>query len=252
MTERAHTHTVQKIHAFARAALCHLVLPHPASSAHTRPETVAQPSPNLRAGCWPGMEFTVDFEGRAFNITVPDGCEPGMPLTVEVPPAEDAPPPPPPPPPPEPEPPPKPKPKPSASKYLAGTDIPPFRGAGSSTASSSDEWAPASSLFAMGPSEGFGREAGEFHVGQLVQVRSAAAAAAHQLPLLAGAHSITPSTLATPPSTHTANKPSMRLRVCACHTPYTTHTPRRSHAPTATGPMAKSWTTMRAATRTQS
>ena len=34
----------------------------------------------------------------------------------------------------------------------------------------SAEWAPASSLFAMGPSEGFGREAGDFHVGQLVQV----------------------------------------------------------------------------------
>ena len=32
------------------------------------------------------------------------------------------------------------------------------------------EWAPASNLFAMGPSEGFGREAGDFHVGQLVQV----------------------------------------------------------------------------------
>ena len=34
------------------------------------------------------------------------------------------------------------------------------------------EWAPATSLFAMGPSEGFGKEAGEFHIGQLVQVRA--------------------------------------------------------------------------------
>ena len=32
------------------------------------------------------------------------------------------------------------------------------------------QWAPASSLFAQAPPEGFGREAGEFHVGQLVQI----------------------------------------------------------------------------------
>ena len=50
-------------------------------------------------GCWPGMEFTVEFEGRSFNIVVPDGCEPGMALNVEVPAGEEEPPPPPPPPP---------------------------------------------------------------------------------------------------------------------------------------------------------
>ena len=41
-------------------------------------------------GCYPGMEFTVDFDGRTFNIAVPDGCEPGMALTVEVPAQEPA------------------------------------------------------------------------------------------------------------------------------------------------------------------
>ena len=59
--------------------------------------------------------------------------------------------------------------KPSAAKYLSGTEIPVFRGH-RSEASKAADWAPASSLFAMGPSEGFGREAGDFHVGQLVQV----------------------------------------------------------------------------------
>ena len=38
------------------------------------------------------------------------------------------------------------------------------------TVAGNAEWAPATSLFAMGPSEGFGKEAGEFHIGQLVQV----------------------------------------------------------------------------------
>ena len=60
--------------------------------------------------------------------------------------------------------------------------IPPFRGTRSSGASSSrdpppkkkSEWAPASSLFAMGPDEGFGDPAGDFHVGQLVQASCSA------------------------------------------------------------------------------
>lgn len=140
----------------------------PSGAAGAPPQQVEIVVPD---GCYPGMEFTVDFEGREFNIAVPDGVEPGMAILVEVPPAEGAPPEEPPPlPPPREEPPPPPPPprqKPSASKYLSGTSIPPFRGKSSS---SSAEWAPASSLFAMGPNEGFGREAGDFHVGQLVQV----------------------------------------------------------------------------------
>ena len=36
-------------------------------------------------GCFPGSEFTVEFDGQAFNVAVPDGCEPGMEITVEVP-----------------------------------------------------------------------------------------------------------------------------------------------------------------------
>ena len=42
---------------------------------------------------------TVEFEGKAFNIVVPDGVEPGMALNVEVPQDDGEPPPPPPPPP---------------------------------------------------------------------------------------------------------------------------------------------------------
>jgi len=45
-------------------------------------------------GCWPGDEFTVEFNGRSFNIGVPDGCEPGMELQVEVPSEEEEEPPP--------------------------------------------------------------------------------------------------------------------------------------------------------------
>ena len=143
------------------------------------PSTVEVTIPD---GCFPGMEFTVDFNGRTFNIAVPDGCEPGQPLQVEVPP-EDPPPeqpssssaheqqrPPPPPPPPPP-----PQPKPDANKY-GNLHIPPFRGGPNATANPNSvagknaDWQPAGSLFAMGPSEGFGREAGDFHIGQLVQV----------------------------------------------------------------------------------
>ena len=39
-------------------------------------------------GCFPGMDFTVDYGGRSFDITVPDGCEPGQALLVDVPEAE--------------------------------------------------------------------------------------------------------------------------------------------------------------------
>ena len=37
------------------------------------------------------MEFTVNFDGREFNIVVPDGCEPGMEIAVEVPAADPEP-----------------------------------------------------------------------------------------------------------------------------------------------------------------
>ena len=36
-------------------------------------------------GCYAGDIFTVEFEGRSFEIGVPDGCGPGDELTVEVP-----------------------------------------------------------------------------------------------------------------------------------------------------------------------
>ena len=34
-------------------------------------------------GCYAGNEFTVDFDGKSFNIIVPDGLNPGEMLTVE-------------------------------------------------------------------------------------------------------------------------------------------------------------------------
>ena len=37
------------------------------------------------AGCYPGDEFTVEFDGQAFNIAVPDGVRPGQEITVTVP-----------------------------------------------------------------------------------------------------------------------------------------------------------------------
>ena len=144
-------------------------------------------------GCFPGMEFTVSFDGQEFNITVPDGVGPGEMMTVEVPSAAPAPPAQPSPAP-EKKPPPKPKEqmklaeipdfrgapsgkpkdKPAASKYLAGLDIPPFRGALKGVTSNSvnahAKWEPASNLFDMGPDQGYGRAAGDFHIGQLVQV----------------------------------------------------------------------------------
>ena len=102
-------------------------------------------------GCYPGDEFTVDFEGRMFNIAVPDGCEPGVELTVDVPPAEETH-------------------APSHDKYR-DVEIPPYREKGSHSKAGSSQrnsdWAPSTSLFSMGPPEGFGNPAGNFHVGQV-------------------------------------------------------------------------------------
>ena len=42
--------------------------------------------------CYEGMEFTVEFDGRSFNIAVPPGMGPGETVTIEVPPAEETPP----------------------------------------------------------------------------------------------------------------------------------------------------------------
>ena len=148
-------------------------------------------------GCGVDSSFLVELpDGRQVEITVPDGCGPGQLLTVAVPPKEE-----------EEEVPPPPPPPPARSTYGGGGSSSTGGGGsssfgagsssggvtGSSSAAggcswggsylskpsmpapapapaSSAEWAPASSLFAMGPSEGFGREAGDFHVGQLVQV----------------------------------------------------------------------------------
>jgi len=154
-------------------------------------------------GCFPGTEFTVDFDGRHFNITVPDGTNPGETLTVEVPAAEE-----PAPqiadPPAETQPQPQPTSKPqkpqkmnleipafrggggggsqqdskreslSKSKYLDGLDIPPYRGPMKGVTQNSmnahAKWVPATSLFDMNPDQGYGRQAGDFQIGQLVQV----------------------------------------------------------------------------------
>ena len=149
-------------------------------------------------GGYPGMEFTVEYEGRSFNVAVPEGCEPGMPLSVEVPAGDsgggssqtqeeqdaelarqlqaeedelsqnlqeqrDA----------------------ELAKSLQGDEVreSAYCGGGSSSTWSSTAgdapasgWAPASqsqSLFSMavGTDDGtFGKPAGDFHVGQLVQV----------------------------------------------------------------------------------
>ena len=129
------------------------------AAAEAAPSTVNVVVPD---GCYEGDEFTVDFDGRQFNIVVPDGCGPGVEIAVEVPPAE-------------PEAAKPPAQEPSSSSYR-DMHIPPYRGGSSkapaseSRAKPSSDWAPASSLFAMGPAEGFGNPAGEFHVGQLVQV----------------------------------------------------------------------------------
>lgn len=130
------------------------------AAAEAPPSTVNVVVPD---GCYEGDEFTVDFDGRQFNIVVPDGCGPGVEIAVEVPPAEPE------------AAEPAPAPAPSSSSYR-DMHIPPYRGGSSkapaseSRAKPSSDWAPASSLFAMGPAEGFGNPAGDFHVGQLVQV----------------------------------------------------------------------------------
>uniref|UniRef100_A0A7S2E335 Uncharacterized protein n=1 Tax=Haptolina brevifila TaxID=156173 RepID=A0A7S2E335_9EUKA len=153
--------------------------------------------------CFPGMEFTVEFDGRSFNIAVPDGVNPGDPLTVEVP-AEEAPPPARPSPskapvdnkpspgpkrepngrenqpsqaPPESQkaaaPPQKKQEKPSASKY-ANLAIPAFKGPRkgetANSVNANARWMSAGDLFSAIPTEGLGKQAGDFEIGQLVQV----------------------------------------------------------------------------------
>jgi len=108
-------------------------------------------------GCYPGDEFTVEFDGQSFNIGVPDGCGPGSELMVDVPQAEAA----------------APEPASTSSSSRANINpremkIPPYRGKDGKVKSS--EWHGSSSLFSMGPAEGFGNPAGIYHVGQLVQV----------------------------------------------------------------------------------
>ena len=156
-------------------------------------------------GCYPGMEFTIEYEGQAFNINVPDGMTPGEMLTVEVPPLPGFPGPskspavrktPPKPPAMAP---PKPKmqmadipafrgapggggggggstrSKPSSSKYLAGLDIPsfkgPLKGVTENSVNAHAKWnqSAALDLFDMMPDAGYGRAAGDFQIGQLVQ-----------------------------------------------------------------------------------
>ena len=160
------------------------------------PDVPAAEEPPLEvevpAGCAAGTAFLVALpDGREIEITVPDGCGPGMMLSVAVPPNDETAPPPAPPPKPPPPLPQKPPPPPprytsfgessSSSSYSTGYSS--FSGTGKAPAPppppidekksvESGEWAPASSLFAMGPSEGFGKTAGDFHVGQLVQVRA--------------------------------------------------------------------------------
>ena len=55
--------------------------PPPGAGPSEPPQSVEVVIPD---GCYPGMEFTVTFEGREFNIAVPDGCNPGDPIIVEV------------------------------------------------------------------------------------------------------------------------------------------------------------------------
>ena len=42
-------------------------------------------------GCFPGMTFSVEFGGSTFDVTVPDGCEPGSAIVIGVPEAGSAP-----------------------------------------------------------------------------------------------------------------------------------------------------------------
>jgi hypothetical protein len=131
-------------------------------------------------GCDVGSSFLVELpDGRQIEITVPEGCGPGMLLSVAVPPAEEpAPAPAPPPPlPSRPAPPPRSQHGQSSSgsggasssrlfdnyssPYLPAKDSWPAPYAPApapAPAPAATEWAPATSLFAMGPSEGFGRE----------------------------------------------------------------------------------------------
>ena len=169
------------------------------------PSTVQEVEVAVPDGCVAGQEFTVEFDGREFNVCVPDGCGPGVLIKVEVPAAEPSaeevpedireespsPPPLPPPPPPPPPPPastqfgsvptftfgaaPPPPPStalggaPSTAKFFAVGDS--SAGAKEKDKAKKGEWAPQPSLFSMGPPGGFsGEPAGEFVVGQLVQV----------------------------------------------------------------------------------
>ena len=42
-------------------------------------------------GCYPGMEFSVQWGENEFTLAVPEGCEPGQPISVELPVIEDPP-----------------------------------------------------------------------------------------------------------------------------------------------------------------
>lgn len=44
----------------------------------------------IPAGCYPGIEFTVDYEGREFATIVPQGLRAGDTMTLELPSDEDA------------------------------------------------------------------------------------------------------------------------------------------------------------------
>ena len=142
-------------------------------------------------GCFEGMEFTVEYDGQSFNIVVPAGVNPGEAITIEVPAPEVAaspmkslktPPKPPserkPPKPKENAPPPYDPPpvreKCSAKKYLSGMDIPSFKGprkgVTANSVNANAKWMSAGDLFSAIPTEGLGREAGEFYIGQVVQV----------------------------------------------------------------------------------
>jgi len=148
-------------------------------------------------GCFAGMVFTVTFDGTSFDITVPEGVQPGEMLTVEVPASSGS------------TATPSPtklasipeqkvscapiqeipdfrhtssntsagpqRVKPPAEKYLKGLDIPAFKGKKKGVTANSvnadAKWnTVAGDLFSALPSEGFGKEAGDFAIGQLVQV----------------------------------------------------------------------------------
>jgi len=163
------------------------------------PVATGEAAPNLvdvvvPDGCYSGDEFVVEFDGTSFNITVPEGSNPGETITIEVPAAEPSAPTR------QPSPPPKQKPKPKIEKmnlqeipdfkgaaggggsqrdkpsksFLEGLDIPayrgPMKGVTKNSVNANAKWGPATSLFDMNPDQGYGRPAGDFQVGQLVQV----------------------------------------------------------------------------------